>query len=82
MLNGKKRTSNMKILTEKQCNTCHQVKDIERFTIQKKKGINAHYKGKCKDCYVHYRKQQKELGSKEGVRKPKVEQYWKHISWL
>ncbi len=74
----------MEYLEEKRCNSCHQVKSANRFTIQKKNGVDSYYKGRCKDCYVEYRRKRKALGSKEGVRADpgKDSPPWKHISWL
>ena len=66
----------------KVCNTCHQKKPIERFSPQKKNGVFAYYKGRCKECYVDYRRKRKALGSSDGIRKSTVNQYWKHISGL
>jgi len=66
----------------KVCNTCHQNKPVDRFTPQTKNGVFAYYKGKCKDCYVDYRRKRKAIGCSDGVRKTKVEKYWKHIYWL
>jgi hypothetical protein len=78
-----KTRAKMEILTEKQCKDCHQVKPIERFTIQKKNGVPAHYKGRCKDCYVIYNRKRRESGFVEVLEKPEnKKQYWKHISWL
>lgn len=60
------------------------MKPADRFTIQKKNGIDSYYKGRCKDCYVEYRRKRKALGSKDGVRVDpgKDSPPWKHISWL
>lgn len=64
------------------CNTCHQSKTLDLFSPQKRNGVFSYYKGRCKECYVDYRRKRKALGSSDGVRKSTVSQYWKHIYWL
>jgi len=66
----------------KTCNSCHRELPVSRFSPQKKNGVFAYYKGRCKDCYVIYRKQRADKGTPDGVRKKESNQYWKHISWL
>jgi hypothetical protein len=46
----------MEIKKVNTCNTCKEELDIKFFYVQKRDGVDAYYRGKCKMCYSKHRR--------------------------